>query len=65
MVPFEIYVLCAARTKGMSFLDTFLPLRAAVAEEFPFPEFAATPTAVYRTPEEVMHRLASEPNEGY
>lgn len=63
----EVYVLCEVRSKGIgtAFLDTFLPRRNSVAEEFPFPEFRDPPQKVYHSAEEVMDRLEREPNRGY
>ena len=63
----EVYVVSGTRSKAtyVAFLDTFLPHRRALAEEFPFPEFTDPPQNVYLDPEELMERLELEPNQSY
>lgn len=65
--PFEAYVLCANRTcvLGERFLDVFASSRQPLADEFPIPEFSASPVAVLNTACDAMKRLEREPSEGY
>jgi hypothetical protein len=63
----EIYVSCGVRSKAIAkrFLDGYAPNRSAVADEYPFPEFADVPESVYKTESEIIDRLVSEPSCSY
>ena len=67
MEPFEAYVLCQNRSTvlGLEFLNTFVPRRTPVADEFPYPELTESPLAIYQTAEDVMRRLELETEENY
>ena len=63
----EIYVLCGSRSAKLAnhFLNCCLPDRQPVANEYPFPEFADNPLAIYQSADELLIRLEQEPGEGY
>jgi hypothetical protein len=67
MEPIEVYVLCQNREKiiGIAFLNTFLPNRSPLADEFPFPEFVDLPQVVYSKYEDIMQKLENESHESY
>jgi hypothetical protein len=63
----EIYVLCEARsaTAARLFLETCLPARTALTNEYPFPQFDSSPSNVFRSPEELILHLESRGDESY
>lgn len=67
MEPLEFYVLCESRSTELAkrFLDTFLPFRIPVAEDFPFPQYEDDSKAIFQTPEELMKCLEENKDEGY
>ncbi len=67
MDPTEIYVLCESRSAELAkrFLDSCLPTRTPVADEYPFPEYVDEPSDTFQTPNELMRRLESDKHESY
>lgn len=63
----EIYVLCKDRSKALAlaFLEQFLPNRKAVAEDYPYPEYADEPKYVYDDYKEIAEVLEQDLNESY
>lgn len=67
METFCIYSLCHVRSRevAVQFLNRFLPNRVAVADEYPFPEFADNPKSVFKDPFDVIELLESDVGETY
>lgn len=67
MMTQEIYALAKDRSAkfATSFLDTLLPCRMAVADNYPVPECADVPTQVFQCEDQLFDFLEANPDMGY
>lgn len=63
----EVYVLCGSRSAAMAqtFLETCMPARSPIANEYPVPEFEQFPSHIFQSPEELVRYLELHTEESY
>jgi len=63
----EIYILSKDRTMSTAqiFLDSFLPERFSLTEEYPYPQYSDTPEIIFENRNELIQKLVTNSNEPY
>jgi hypothetical protein len=67
MNEFSIYAICSQRTKKCAdtFLNSFVPNRVPLAEEYEFPQYADDPIVIYSAAGDLIERLETEIGQSY